>query len=173
MWICSKSRWDFHFHYYVLTIYVCLYWILELIVFNSLVRRGYISKVSVQLVPKHFSRDCSTDSISCSEQKKREENKIKTRHQIKKGRSKRCCRRQSTCLIISLLSHRYCSVVAPILLRYRSVVAPLSHRYRTGIAPLLLRCCFPCCRYAVTPVSNRCRAVVKPRSLRPREGINN
>ena len=38
--------------------------------FFSLVRRGYIRKVSVQLVPKYFSRDCSTDSISCSERKK-------------------------------------------------------------------------------------------------------
>ena len=37
--------------------------------FYSLVRRGYIRKVSVQLVQKYFSRNCSTDSISCSEQK--------------------------------------------------------------------------------------------------------
>ena len=36
-------------------------------IFYSLVRRGYIRKVSVQLVPKYFSRDCSTDSILCSE----------------------------------------------------------------------------------------------------------
>ena len=47
--------------------------------FYSLVRRGYIRKVSVQLVPKYFSRDCSTDSISCSKQKKTEEDNIKTR----------------------------------------------------------------------------------------------
>ena len=67
--IRSSSRWDFHFHSYVLTIYVRLYWILELVVFYSLVRRGYIRKVNVQLVPKYFSRDCSTDSISCSEHK--------------------------------------------------------------------------------------------------------
>ena len=33
---CSSSRWDFHFHYYVLTIYVRLYWILELVFFNLL-----------------------------------------------------------------------------------------------------------------------------------------
>ena len=37
--------------------------------FYSLVRRGYIRKVSVKLVQKYFSRVCSTDSISCSEQK--------------------------------------------------------------------------------------------------------
>ena len=66
----SRSRWDFHFHSYVLTIYVFLYWLLEISVFYSLVRRGYIRKVSVQLVPKYFSRDCSNDSISCSKQKK-------------------------------------------------------------------------------------------------------
>ena len=36
----SSSRWDFHFHSYVLTIYVCLYWILELVVFYSLEHRG-------------------------------------------------------------------------------------------------------------------------------------
>ena len=50
----SSSRWDFHFHSYVLTIYVRLYQILELVVFYSLVCRGYIRKVSVQLVPKYF-----------------------------------------------------------------------------------------------------------------------
>ena len=32
--------------------------------------RGYIRKVSVHLVQKYFPHDCSTDSISCSEQKK-------------------------------------------------------------------------------------------------------
>ena len=48
----SRSRWDFHFHSNVLTIYVRLYWILELVVFCSLVHRGYIRKVSVKLVPK-------------------------------------------------------------------------------------------------------------------------
>ena len=63
----SSSIWGFHFHSYVLTIYVRLYWLLELVVFYSLVRRRYIRKVSLQLVPKYFSRDCSTDSISCNE----------------------------------------------------------------------------------------------------------
>ena len=42
----SISRCDFHFHSYVLIIYFLLYWILELIVFNSLVRKGYIRKVT-------------------------------------------------------------------------------------------------------------------------------
>ena len=51
LWSCSSSRWDFHFHSYELTIYVRLYWILEILVIYSLVRRGYIRKVSVQLVP--------------------------------------------------------------------------------------------------------------------------
>ena len=30
-----------------------------------------------------------------------------------------------------------------------------------------------CCRYAVAPLLHRCQTVVKPQSLRPREGINN
>ena len=52
------------------------------IFFNSLVRRRFIRKVSVQLVPKHFSRDCCADSISCSKRKKKGENNNKTRHQV-------------------------------------------------------------------------------------------
>ena len=145
----SSYRWNFHFHSYVLLIYVCLYWLLELVVFYSLVRRRYIRKVSVQLVPKYFSRGCSTDSISCSERKKPEEKNVKTRQQIKKRGSKYFFCRQSTWLIIAPLLHRYCSAVAPLTLRCRtavaalsllrcSVVAPLLHRYRYTIAPLLL-----------------------------------
>ena len=38
-------------------------------IFYSLVRRGYIRKVSVQLLQEYFSRVCSTDSILCSERK--------------------------------------------------------------------------------------------------------
>ena len=116
----SSSRWDFHFHSYVLTIYVCLYWILELVVVYSLVRRGYIRKVSVQLVTKYFSRVCSTDIFSCSKRKN--------------------YYRSAVALPLLL---RCCAAVAPILYRYRSavvapVVATLLHRYRTVIAPLLL-----------------------------------
>ena len=103
-----------------------------------------------------------------------EENKIKTRQQIKKGKSKRCCRLQSTWIIIALLLHRYCSAVTQLSLRCRSVVALLSHRYRyavdllslrcrTAIAPLLFRCCsatvsplLRCCRTAIAPVSLHC-----------------
>ena len=125
-----------------------------------------------------------------------EEKKIKKREQNKGRKSKRCCRRQFTWLIIALLLNRYCSAVAPISLRCHSVVAPLSqryctatvplslrrcrsvvallsHRYHTGIAPLSLRCCRYCCFYVVVPLSHRCRAVVEPQPLRPREGINN
>ena len=103
-----------------------------------------------------------------------------------------CCRSD-----VPPLSHRYRTAIVPLLLRRCcSVVALMSHRYCTGITPLLLRCCRSCCRYTVTPlshryrstvalllslllslrsppVSNRCRAVVELRSLRPREGINN
>ena len=128
--------------------------------------------------------------------KKLEENKIKTREQNKGRKSKRCCRRQFTWLIIALLSNRYCSAVAPILLRSHSVVAPLSqgyhtatvplslrrccsavallsHRYHTGIPPLLLRCYCSCCCYSVAPLLHRCCAVVEQQPLRPREVINN
>ena len=51
--------------------------------FNSPVRRGYMRKVSVHLVQKCSPHDCSTDSLSCNEQKKEEsyENNIKTRQQ--------------------------------------------------------------------------------------------
>ena len=128
--------------------------------------------------------------------KKLEEKKIKTREKNKGRKSKRCCRRQFTWLIIALLSNRYRSAVAPILLRCHSVVAPLSQRYRTatvplslrrccsvvallshhyhtGIPPLLLRCYHSCCRYAVAPLLHLRRAIVKQQPLRPREGINN
>ena len=107
--------------------------------------------------------------------KKTEENNIKTRQQIKKGRSKRCCRRQSTWLIIALLSYGYRSAVAllslhcrtavapPLSLCCRASVAPLSHRYCSTIAPLLshlllLRSCT-----AIAPISWHCRsAAVAP-----------
>ena len=138
-------------------IYVCLYWILELVFFYSLVRRGYILKVNVQLVPKYFSHNCSTDSFSCSERKKRKK-KIKTRQQINKGKSKRCCRHQSTWLIIAPLSHRYCSTVALLSLICRSVVAPLSHQYRSAVAPSLSLCC----RAVVAPLSHRYCSTVAP-----------
>ena len=41
----SSSRWDFHFHSYVLTIYVCLYWILELVVFTLLYVGGKYARL--------------------------------------------------------------------------------------------------------------------------------
>ena len=95
--------------------------------------------------------------------KKPEVKNIKTRQQIKKGRSKRCCRRQSTWLIINPLLHRYCTAIVLLLLRRCcSIVASLPHRYRTGIAPLLLRYFRSCCRYAVAPISHRYRATVAP-----------
>ena len=121
-----------------------------------------------------FSRVCSTDSSSFREQKNWKKTRLK--QCTKEGTSKRCYRRQSTWLIITLLSNRYCSAVAPILLRSPSVVALLSYRYRTGIAPLLLRCYCSFCRYAVAPQSHRKRATVAPLlslllSLRSRTAI--
>ena len=118
--------------------------------------------------------------------KKPEEKKIKTRQKIKKVKSKRCCRCQSTWLIIALLSHRYryavallslccrsavapllfrcCSAVAtPLLLRCRAAVALLSHWYRSTVAPLMSLLCFcSCCCYTVAPLSHRYRATVAP-----------
>ena len=120
--------------------------------------------------------------------KKLEENKIKTREQNKGRKSKRCCRRQFTWLIIALLSNCYRSAVVPISLRCHSVVAPLSqryrittvtlflrrccsvvallsHRYHTGIPPMSLRCCHSFCRYAVAPLLHRRRAVVEQHAV--------
>ena len=81
---CSNSRWDSRFHFFVLRIYVCLYWLREIVFFFSPVRRGYIRKVSVHLVQKYFLHDCSTDSTSCSKRKKgiwwkKNQNKTSTR----------------------------------------------------------------------------------------------
>ena len=97
---------------------------------------------------------------------------IKTRQQIKKGISKRCCCRQSTWLIIAPLSHHYCSAIAPLLLRCISAVAPLSHTYRYTVAPLSLRCCTAiaplllcCCSAAVALLSRRCCTTIAPISL--------
>ena len=122
--------------------------------------------------------------------KKTEENNIKTRQKIKKGRSKRCCRLQSTWLIIAPLLHRYRSVVymllhrcrtavTPLSLRCCSVVAPLLHRYHTAIATLSLRYYCSCCRYTVAPaiasnvalLSRRCCTAVAPLSLRCRSAV--
>ena len=150
----SNSRWEFYFHYYVLTIYVCLFWLLELIVFYSLVRRGYIRKVSVQLVPKYFSRDCSTDSISCSEQKKRKKTILKQDSKLRKEG-------QNVTVVANppgSSSLRCCTAITPLSLRCLSSVAPLSHRYCYAVAPLSLRCCSA----AVAPLLLRCRTAFAP-----------
>ena len=52
--------------------------------FYSPLHRGHIRKVSVHSVQKYFPHDCSTDSLSCSEQgksdlTKKNQNKIATR----------------------------------------------------------------------------------------------
>ena len=109
---------------------------------------------------------------------KTEENKIKTRQQIKKGRSKRCCRHQSTWLIIAPLSYRYRSAVALLSLRCRTAITPLSFRCRyaavapllrccrTAIAPLLLYCRSAAVAPAVATLSHRYRTAIAPLSLR-------
>ena len=93
--------------------------------------------------------------------KKLEENKIKTREQYKGRKSKRCCRRQFTWLIIALLSNCYRSAIAPLSLRYRYAVTLMSLRCHNAIAPLLF-----CCRYAdVAPLSRSCHTAITPVSL--------
>ena len=120
-------------------------------------------KVSVQLVPKYFSRDCSTDSISCSERKKPEIFLNKTANQERKIQTLlsspiHLADHRSA---VAPLSHRYCSAVAPLSLLCRSVVAPLSHCYRSAVSPpLLLRC-----RAAFAPLSHRYRSTVAPLML--------
>ena len=155
----SSSRWDFHFHSYVLTIYVSLYWILELVVFYSLVWRGYIRKVSVQLVQIFFTR-LQYWWYFMQRTKKIEEKKIKTREQ-NKGRKNKTLLSSP----IHLAHHR--SAVAPLLLRCctaismlslccRSAVAPLSHRYRSAVAPPLSLLLSLRSRTAIAPPSRRC-----------------
>ena len=143
----------------MLTIYFRLYWILEFVVFYFLARRGYIRKVSVQLVPKYFSRDCSTDSISCNEQKKRKKKRLKQDSKSRKedqnvfvvanpiGSSSLICR-----TAIIPLSRRYRYTVALLLLRCHTDIAPLSHHYCTAVAPPLLLCCCA----DVAPLSLHC-----------------
>ena len=109
---------------------------------------------------------------------KTEENKIKTRQKIKKGRSKRCCRRQSTWLIIAPLSHRYrydvallsllcCTAIALLSFRCGSaVVAPLSRCYLTAITPVLLHCRSADVAPAVATQSHRYRTVIASLLLR-------
>ena len=109
--------------------------------------------------------------------------RLKQGSKTKEVKSKRCCHRQSTWLIIALLLHRYRSAIAPLLLRCctyiatlslwcRSDVAPLFHRYCSAVATqLLLRC-----RAAVTPLSHRYCSTVTPLlllllSLRSRTAI--
>ena len=155
--------------------------------------RGYIRKVSVKLVPKYFSRDCSTDSISCSKRK----NRIKTiLKQDSNSRERQCivpvsnlkARKTKTLLSLPIhLAHhqfaaaavaplllRCCSAVATLSLHCRSVVAPLSLRCCSAVAPLpllsllmSLRCCScyrSCCCSAVAPA-------VAPLSLRCRSDV--
>ena len=108
--------------------------------------------------------------------KKPEENKIKTRQQIKKGKSKRFCR-QSTWLIIALLSHRYRYAVALLSLCCRTDIASLSFRCRSAaVSPLSRRCCtaiallsLHCCSASVTPaVATQSLLILTPLLLRCR-----
>ena len=134
------------------------------------------------MVPKYFSRDCSTDSISCSEQKKRKKTRLKQDRKSRKedqnvvvianppGTSLIRCRTAIATMLlccrsaITLLSHRYRSDVAPPLsLRCRAAVAPLLHRYCSTVAPLMSLLLSLCSRTAITLLLRHCRsAAVAP-----------
>ena len=109
----------------------------------SLVRRGYIRKVSVQLVQIYFSRVCSTDSSSCSEQKNWKKTRLKQGSKTKEGNKNVVVVANSPGS--SLL---YCrTAIAPLSLRYCSAIAPLSPRYCYAVTLLSLRC-----HNAITPL---------------------
>ena len=141
------------------------------------------------MVQKSFSRVFSTYIISCSEQKKLEENKIKTREKNKGRKIKtllsspiHLAHHRSTVEPLSLgcrtdiatlplccrsdvimLSRRYCSAVAPPLsLRCRAAVTPLSHRYRSTVSPLLLLLLSLRSHTAIVPLSCRCQTATTP-----------
>ena len=118
------------------------------------------------MVPTHFSRNCSTDSISCSKRKNRKKTRLK-----QDGKSRK--EDQNVVVIAnppgsSSLQCR--TAIAPLSQRYRYAVALLSLRCHTDIAPLSFRCRSPavalssrCCRTAITPVSLHFRsAAVAP-----------
>ena len=146
----------------MLMIYVHLYWLRELVVFYSLVRRGYIRNVSVQLVPKYFSHNCSTDSISCRENKNRmrtllnqDSNSRQRQYIVPVSNLK--SRKIETFLSFSihLAHHRFtAAAVAPLSFRCRSAVARQSLRCCSAVAPLpLLSLSCRYCRSAVATLS--------------------
>ena len=167
----------------MLTIYVHLNWLGELVVFYHLVRRWYIHKVIVQLVRQYFSIDCITDSISCSKQKNPDKNNIKRRQQLNTktrhsysqqheskgnhnvvvvnnppGSSTNCC--YSCHFNVARLLHHYFCTVAPLSLCCRSATVTPSVSTMLllccyAVATLLLRCC-----YTVLSQPLRCRYTV-------------
>ena len=50
----SSSRWESHWPFYVLRIYLCLYWLCKLVVSYSPISRKYIRRVSVDLLQNIF-----------------------------------------------------------------------------------------------------------------------
>ena len=158
-------------------------------VFYSLVHMGYIRTVSVQLVPKYLSRDCSTDSFLYSERKNRKKTRLKQDIKSRKenqnvvvvanppGSSLLRCRTTIDPLLhryryaVALLSPRCRTAIAPLSFRYRdAAVAPAvttqSHRYHTAITPLSRHCCSAAVAPAVAPAvatqSHGYRSVVGP-----------
>ena len=113
------------------------------------------------MVPKYFSRDCSTDIFSCSERKNRKKTRLKQGSKSRKenqivvvvanpsGSSSLRCR-----TAIALLLHRYCYAVTLLSLRCRTAITPLSFRCRDASIALLSRCCCT----AIAPVSLHCRS---------------
>ena len=109
-----------------------------------------------------FSRVCSTDIISCSEQKNWKKKRLKQGSK-KKGRKIKTLLSSPIHLAhhrsaVALLSLRCRTNIATLSLYCRSAVATLSHRYCSAVAPLLR-----CCHNAIAPVSLHCRsAAVAP-----------
>ena len=139
--------------------------------FYSLVRRGYICNVSVQLVPKYFSHNCSTDSISCRENKNRmrtllnqDSNSRQRQYIVPVSNLK--SRKIETFLSFSihLAYHRFtAAAVAPLSLVCHSAVARQSLGSRSAVARQLLGC-----RSAVARLSLGSRSAVALLSLRCR-----
>ena len=96
--------------------------------------------------------------VHAANEKNWKKTRLKQGSKTKEGKSKRCCRRQFTWIIIAPLSNHCRTDIATLSLCCRSAVAPLSHRYRSAVAPpLLLRCCA-----AVAPLSHRYCSTVAP-----------
>ena len=84
--------------------------------------QGVHTQCQCKIGTDFFSRVCSTDSISCSEQKNWKKKRLKQGSKTKEGKSKHFCRCQFIWLIIALLLNLYNSAITPLSLRYRFAI---------------------------------------------------